>query len=155
MAAKAQETQQGQTTDEAVDGALMDVMAAAVKKMIAKAKERGYVSYDEINAVLPQDQVTSEQIEDTLAMLSEMGITVVDNEEQEEEEQARPDDEDKPHSGRQHLRRGRRPHRRSRAHVPARDGLGRAAVARGRNRHRQAHRGRPRGDDRAACAKAR
>ena len=96
MAAKAQETQQGQTTDEAVDGALMDVMAAAVKKMIAKAKERGYVSYDEINAVLPQDQVTSEQIEDTLAILSEMGVTVVDNEEQEEEEQARPDDEDSP-----------------------------------------------------------
>jgi RNA polymerase primary sigma factor len=97
MAAKAQENQQGQTTDEAVDGALMDVMAAAVKKMIAKAKERGYVSYDEINAVLPQDQVTSEQIEDTLAILSEMGITVVDNEEQEEEgEVARPDDEDGP-----------------------------------------------------------
>jgi RNA polymerase primary sigma factor len=96
MAAKAQETQQGQTSDEAVDGALMDVMAAAVKKMIAKAKERGYVSYDEINAVLPQDQVTSEQIEDTLAILSEMGITVVDNEEQEEEEAARPDDEDSP-----------------------------------------------------------
>ncbi|HKY95924.1 MAG TPA: RNA polymerase sigma factor RpoD [Kiloniellales bacterium] len=96
MAAKAQENQQGQTSDEAVDGALMDVTAAAVKKMIAKAKERGYVSYDEINQVLPQDQVSSEQIEDTLAILSEMGITVVDNEEQEEEEEARNEDEESP-----------------------------------------------------------
>ena len=89
MAAKAeqQQTQQA-TSDEAVDGALMDVTAAAVKKMIAKAKERGYVSYDEINQVLPPDQVSSEQIEDTLSMLSEMGITVVENEEQEEEEKA-------------------------------------------------------------------
>ncbi len=95
MAAKAeqQQTQQA-TTDEAVDGALMDVTAAAVKKMIAKAKERGYVSYDEINQVLPQDQVSSEQIEDTLSMLSEMGITVVENEEQEEEEKEKGDDDE-------------------------------------------------------------
>ncbi len=95
MAAKAQDNQATATTDEAVDGALMDVTAAAVKKMIAKAKERGYVSYDEINQVLPPDQVSSEQIEDTLAMLSEMGITVVENEEQEEEEEGR-DEEDGP-----------------------------------------------------------
>ncbi len=101
MAAKAEQQQAQQaTSDEAVDGALMDVTAAAVKKMIAKAKERGYVSYDEINQVLPPDQVSSEQIEDTLSMLSEMGITVVENEEQEEEEKAErgggDDDDERP-----------------------------------------------------------
>ena len=52
-----------------------------VKKLIARGKERGYVTYDELNAALPQDQVSSEQIEDTMAMLSEMGINVVESEE--------------------------------------------------------------------------
>ena len=52
--------------------------------MIAKGKERGYVTYDELNAALPQDQVSSEQIEDTMSMLSESGINVVENEEGED-----------------------------------------------------------------------
>src|SRR3546814_13661033 len=52
--------------------------------MIAKAKERGYVTYDELNAVLPPDQMSSEQIEDIMSLLSEMGITVIESEEQEE-----------------------------------------------------------------------
>ncbi len=52
--------------------------------MVAKGKERGYVTYDELNAALPQDQVSSEQIEDTMTMLSELGINVVDGEEPEE-----------------------------------------------------------------------
>ncbi len=79
---------EAQTTnsEEAMDGALIDATMAAVKKMVAKAKERGYVSLDEINQALPQEQVSAEQIEDTLAMLSEMGITVVEGEEQEEED---------------------------------------------------------------------
>ncbi len=79
---------EAQTTnsEEAMDGALIDATVAAVKKMVAKAKERGYVSLDEINQALPQEQVSAEQIEDTLAMLSEMGITVVEGEEQEEED---------------------------------------------------------------------
>ncbi len=79
---------EAQTTnsEEAMDGALIDATMAAVKKMVAKAKERGYVSLDEINQALPQEQVSAEQIEDTLAMLSEMGITVVEGEEQEDEE---------------------------------------------------------------------
>ncbi|MGL1806963.1 RNA polymerase sigma factor region1.1 domain-containing protein, partial [Vibrio parahaemolyticus] len=55
-----------------------------VRKMLARAKERGYVTYDELNSVLPPDQMSSEQIEDTMTLLSEMGINVVDNEEQEE-----------------------------------------------------------------------
>ncbi len=79
---------EAQTTnsEEAMDGALIDATMAAVKKMVAKAKERGYVSLDEINQALPQEQVSAEQIEDTLAMLSEMGITVVDGEEQDDDE---------------------------------------------------------------------
>ena len=85
MASKATESAEAtETRDEAADGPLMDGMSAAVKKMIQKAKERGYVTYDELNQVLPPDQMSSEQIEDTMAMLSEMGINVIENEEQEE-----------------------------------------------------------------------
>ncbi|MBP2292063.1 RNA polymerase sigma factor RpoD [Azospirillum rugosum] len=67
------------------DGPLMDGMGLAVKKMIARGKERGYVTYDELNAALPQDTSSSEQIEDTMAMLSEMGINIVESEEQDNE----------------------------------------------------------------------
>jgi RNA polymerase primary sigma factor len=76
-----------ETTDEreeTTDGPLMDSSVQAVKKMIAKGKERGYITYDEINETLPQEQVSSEQIEDVLAQLSEMGINVVEGEEKEE-----------------------------------------------------------------------
>ena len=79
--------------EEQNDGPLLDNLGTAVKKMIAKGKERGYVTYDELNAALPPDEVSSEQIEDTMAMLSEMGITLVENDENEEaapaEEEAR------------------------------------------------------------------
>ncbi|HEX6959091.1 MAG TPA: RNA polymerase sigma factor RpoD [Ferrovibrio sp.] len=70
--------------EEVVDTPLIDASVAAIKRMLAKAKERGYVTYDEINAVLPPEQVSSEQIEDTMAMLSEMGITIVESEEQDD-----------------------------------------------------------------------
>jgi len=66
-----------ETRDEVVEGVLLDTMTAAVKKLIARGKERGYVTYDELNAALPSDQVSSEMIEDTMAMLSEIGINVV------------------------------------------------------------------------------
>ena len=59
-------------------------MGAGVKRMITRGKERGYVTYDELNAALPPEQVSSEQIEDTMAMLSEIGISVVEAEEQDE-----------------------------------------------------------------------
>jgi RNA polymerase primary sigma factor len=72
--------------EETPDGPLMDSSVQAVKKMIAKGKERGYITYDEINEALPQEQVSSEQIEDILAQLSEMGINVVEGEEKEEGE---------------------------------------------------------------------
>ncbi len=65
--------------EESSDGLLS--MSAAVKKMVQKAKERGYLTYDELNQVLPPEQMSSEQIEDTMSMLSEMGITVVEGEE--------------------------------------------------------------------------
>ena len=88
MASKAQTNSETQETrEEAADGPLMDMMTAAVKKMIQKSKERGYVTYDELNAVLPPEQMSSEQIEDTMALLSEMGINVIESEEQDEPEE--------------------------------------------------------------------
>ena len=70
------------------DGPLLDLSDDAVKKMIKVAKKRGYVTMDELNAVLPSEQVTSEQIEDTMAMLSDMGINVVEDDETGEEAEA-------------------------------------------------------------------
>ncbi len=70
--------------EENLDGPLLDTMGIAVKKMVARGKERGYITYDELNTALPPDEVSSEQIEDTMSMLSEMGITLVENEESEE-----------------------------------------------------------------------
>jgi RNA polymerase primary sigma factor len=64
------------------DGPLLDLTDAGVKKFIKQAKTRGYVTMDELNKVLPSDEVTSEAIEDTLAMLSEMGVNVVEAEEE-------------------------------------------------------------------------
>ncbi|MGE0253330.1 MAG: RNA polymerase sigma factor RpoD [Alphaproteobacteria bacterium] len=74
--------------EEPVDGPLMDGAVQAVKKMIVRGKERGYITYDELNATLPSDQVSSEQIEDILAQLNEMGINVVEAEEGEAPEGA-------------------------------------------------------------------
>jgi RNA polymerase primary sigma factor len=65
---------------------LLDLSDAAVKKLIRSAKKRGYVTHDQINAVLPSEEVNSEQIEDILAMFSEMGVNVVETEEATEEE---------------------------------------------------------------------
>jgi len=73
---------------EGGDSPLLDTLGAGVKKMIAVGKDRGYVTYDDLNKALPPDQVSSEQIEDTMTMLSEMGINVVETEEAEELEAA-------------------------------------------------------------------
>lgn len=91
-ATQAEDTQEPAGT-EGQDGPLLDLSVAAVKKMIKTAKKRGYITYDELNEVLPPDQVSSEQIEDTMSLLSEMGINVVeaeDSEENKEEEEAPP-----------------------------------------------------------------
>jgi len=85
MVTKASEAQDGsETPDDGGEGAMLDPMGAAAKRLVAKGRERGYVTYDEINAALPHDEVSSEQIEDTMAMLNELGINVVDPEEAEE-----------------------------------------------------------------------
>ena len=73
-----------ETKTDNPDGPLLDSLGSGIKKMIARGKERGYVTYDELNSALPPDQVSSEQIEDTMAMLSEVGINVVEGEESEE-----------------------------------------------------------------------
>jgi RNA polymerase primary sigma factor len=67
------------------DSPLLDMSDVAVRKMVTKAKARGYVTYDELNKVLPSEKVSSEQIEDTMSMLSEMGINVIESEEQDEQ----------------------------------------------------------------------
>ena len=78
---------------------LLDLSDAAVKKLIRSAKKRGYVTHDQINAVLPSEEVNSEQIEDVLAMFSEMGVNVVETEEATEEgEEPREEAEEEPES---------------------------------------------------------
>ncbi|MEG6509065.1 RNA polymerase sigma factor RpoD [Methyloligella sp. 2.7D] len=87
MAAKTAEAQtQEQAPAETQDGPVLDMSDAAVKKLIKTAKARGFVTYDELNEVLPSEEVSSEQIEDTMSMLSDMGINVIDSDEAEEQE---------------------------------------------------------------------
>ena len=88
MAAK--DTDDRKTDDQDAEISL-DMSQAAVKKMIGEARERGYISYDQLNQVLPPDQVSSEQIEDVMSMLSEMGINIIEDEEIEEEEKGATD----------------------------------------------------------------
>ena len=95
MASKAANTAEAtETREEAAEAPLLDILAAAIKKMLAKGRERGYVTYDELNAALPPDQVSSEQIEDTMTMLSELGVNVIESEETEEPAAAETEDGD-------------------------------------------------------------
>ena len=84
MAAK--DTDDQNKTDVQDGDISLDMSQAAVKKMISEARERGYITYDQLNTVLPPDQVSSDQIEDVMSMLSEMGIQVTEEEESEEVE---------------------------------------------------------------------
>src|SRR5437868_15432726 len=84
---------------ETPDSPLLDLSDAAVRKMIKQAKKRGYVTYEQLNAVMPSEEVTSEKIEDVLAMLNEMGINVVESEEAGEDEEGRDDDDDDDDAG--------------------------------------------------------
>jgi RNA polymerase primary sigma factor len=79
--------------EEAAEAPLLDAVAATIKKMIARGKERGYVTYDELNAALPPEQVSSEQIEDTMTMLSELGVNVVESEEADDGDEEESDGE--------------------------------------------------------------
>jgi RNA polymerase primary sigma factor len=95
MASKAANTAEvTETREEAAEAPLLDTLAAAIKKMLARGKERGYLTYDELNAALPHDQVSSEQIEDTMTMLSELGVNVIESEESEEPARAEGDEAD-------------------------------------------------------------
>src|SRR6478672_7249986 len=100
--AKAKETEKetaDKDTPDTPEGApLLDLSDAAVRKMIKLAKKRGYVTFDELNAVLPSESTSPERIEDIMAMLNEMGINTVDSEEadsdEEEEKAEEADDEE-------------------------------------------------------------
>ncbi|MGA0595948.1 RNA polymerase sigma factor RpoD [Enterovirga sp. CN4-39] len=82
MATKTTERQEAEAAPEQqTDGPLLDLSDAGVRRMIKNAKRRGYVTYDELNEVLPPDQNTSDKIEDIYAMLNDMGINVVEPEE--------------------------------------------------------------------------
>jgi RNA polymerase primary sigma factor len=84
------------------DAPLLDLNEASLKKLIARAKKRGYLTYDELNDALPQDQMSSEQIEDVMSALSEMGVNIVENEESDDEERepdAEPEGVDEVDSG--------------------------------------------------------
>ncbi len=74
------------TAEADAETSLLDTQSAAVKRLIAKGRERGYITFEELNAVLPPEQMSSEQIEDIMSMLSEMGIQVVENEDNEDGE---------------------------------------------------------------------
>src|SRR5579862_4123842 len=91
MATKAKAQVKEEAPDKDAEGTpdtqpLLDLNDAGVKKMIKAAKKRGYVTHDQINAVLPSEEVTSDQIEDVFAMISEMGINVVESDETETDE---------------------------------------------------------------------
>src|SRR5438067_11782849 len=88
MAAKAEKPGEAAEKDgaEAPSGPLLDLNDAAVKKMIKQAKKRGFVTFDQLNEVLPSDSTSPEQIEDIMSMLSDMGINVTEAEDVEGEE---------------------------------------------------------------------
>src|SRR5215218_7682578 len=88
------ETQE--TDTESGDAPLIDLNDVSVKKLIARAKKRGVITYDELNEALPQDQMSSEQIEDIMSAISEMGVNIVESAEDsddEEEKEAEPEEE--------------------------------------------------------------
>src|SRR5271166_4943273 len=84
---------------ETADSPLLDLSDAAVKRMLKIAKKRGWVTQDELNAVLPSVEISSDKIEDMKAMLSEKGINVVDNEDAEEAKKETAEDDDEGEGG--------------------------------------------------------
>ncbi|WP_167953429.1 RNA polymerase sigma factor RpoD [Sphingomonas jejuensis] len=92
--AKANMATEAAETTEGGDAPLIDLNEASLKKLIARAKRRGYITYDQLNEALPQDQMSSEQIEDVMSALNEMGVNVVENEEQGEDADAEKQQQD-------------------------------------------------------------
>ena len=79
------ETPEAETADSG-DAPLIDLNETAIKKLLARAKKRGVITYDELNAALPPDQMSSEQIEDVMSAISEMGVNIVENDDSDDEE---------------------------------------------------------------------
>ena len=79
---------------ESGDAPLIDLNDAEIKKLLSRAKKRGYITYDQLNEALPQDQMSSEQIEDVMSALNEMGVNVVENDEAGEDGDDSKDDDD-------------------------------------------------------------
>lgn len=75
------------------DAPLIDLNEASVKKLIVRAKKRGFITYDELNEALPQDEMSSEQIEDVMSAISEMGINIVENEDDASDDDSSDDDD--------------------------------------------------------------
>ena len=95
MAKKDDEKAEGEAVAvDTADSPLLDLSDAAVKRMIKAAKKRGFVTHDELNAVLPSEEVSSDQIEDIYAMLNEMGINVVEGEDTDNDEEAAAEEEE-------------------------------------------------------------
>ena len=86
MATRAKAKTKSKKNAESGDAPLVDLNNAAVKRLFTKAKKRGYLTYDELNKALPQDQMTTDQIEDVMSSISEMGVKIVENEEEAQEE---------------------------------------------------------------------
>ncbi|MCJ8156177.1 RNA polymerase sigma factor RpoD [Sphingomonas sp. LaA6.9] len=80
--------------NEGGDAPLIDLNEASLKKLIARAKKRGYITYDQLNEALPQDQMSSDQLEDVMAALNEMGVNIVENEDAGEDGEEQPDQDD-------------------------------------------------------------
>ena len=83
-------------TVESGDAPLIDLNDASIKRLLARAKKRGVITYEELNEALPQDQMSSEQIEDVMSAISEMGVNIVESAEDsddEDEKEPEPDDE--------------------------------------------------------------
>src|SRR5688572_31644162 len=80
--------------NESGDAPLIDLNEASIKKMLARAKKRGVITYDELNEALPQDQMSSEQIEDIMSALNDMGVNIVENDDSAEDGDAKDEPED-------------------------------------------------------------
>ncbi|WP_439534830.1 RNA polymerase sigma factor region1.1 domain-containing protein, partial [Polymorphobacter sp.] len=96
MAKATATTNEADAKVDSADAPLLDLNDASIKKMVTRAKKRGYITYDELNEALPQDQMSSEQIEDVMAQLSEMGINIIENDEAAEDGETAAAQEDEP-----------------------------------------------------------
>src|SRR5215207_267098 len=81
-------------TQDSGDAPLIDLNDASIKKLIARAKKRGFLTYDELNEALPQDQMSSEQIEDVMSAISEMGVNIVESDEDAVDPDDKPGDDE-------------------------------------------------------------